>query len=292
MVVALMFEKLKAIKGKFLKVSIKDKNLWKEYGSHVAAISSVVTLISFCIPIPEGWKWKISFSIIFILYLIILFIYKWYCANQTDCAHLWINDTKVNIQIGDLFTQEGLKIIGVNNYIDLVADDIIVSKKTLHGKFVMRHENEIQEIRKAINTSLTLIPEESSGWRDEQGYDYGSCVLYKDYILTVLTKFDLKNKAYTSVQEYIQFWMTFWTNIDALYNSRTINIPILGAGQTRFRGIKPKKQELIEIGLWTLKESGFHNNYPDKSINFIIYEKDAHEIDFYRIQKDFQYYKK
>ena len=51
---------------------------------------------------------------------------------------------------------------------------------------------------------------------------------------------------------------------------------------------KKEKQELIEIGLWTLKESGFCNNYSDKSINFIIYEGDAPEIDFYRIQKNFQ----
>ncbi len=199
-----------------------------------------------------------------------------------------MNGTKVNVLIGDLFTQEGLKIIGVNNYIDLIADDITVSKATLHGKFIMQHKNEIDEIKKAIDTSSTLILEENFGGHNQQCYDYGSCVLYKDYILTVLTKFDKKNKAYTSIQEYMQFWMIFWMNVDVLYNSRTINIPILGAGQTRFRGIKPEKQELIEIGLWTLKESGFCNNYSDKSINFIIYEGDAPEIDFYRIQKNFQ----
>lgn len=288
MVVILMSERLKAIKGRFSKVSIKDRNLWKEYSSKVAIISSAVTLISFCIPSPNDWKWRVGSSIVFFFCLIILFICTWYRANQTKYATLKINGTKVNVQIGDLFAQEGLKIIGVNNYIDLIADDIIVAKATLHGKFIMQHENEIDEIKKAINASSTLIKDEKSDRHNQQSYDYGSCVLYKDYILTVLTKFDLKNKAYTSVQEYIQFWMTLWMNIDVLYNSRTINIPILGAGQTRFRGIKPEKQELIEIGLWTLKESGFHNNYADKSINFIIYEGDAPEIDFYRIQKIFQ----
>ncbi|RKI21609.1 hypothetical protein D7V82_18455 [bacterium 1xD8-6] len=283
-----MFEGLKMIKGKFEKVSIKDRNLWREYTSQVAIISSIVTLISFCTPSPSDWKWRISSSILFIFCLMILFIYNWYCANQTKYAYLKINGTKVNVLIGDLFTQEGLKIIGVNNYIDLIADDITVSKATLHGKFIMQHKNEIDEIKKAIDTSSTLILEENFGGHNQQSYDYGSCVLYKDYILTVLTKFDKKNKAYTSIQEYMQFWMIFWTNVDVLYNSRTINIPILGAGQTRFRGIKPEKQELIEIGLWTLKESGFCNNYSDKSINFIIYEGDAPEIDFYRIQKNFQ----
>lgn len=283
-----MIEKFKAVKEKFSKVSIKDRNLWREYGAQVAIISSVVTIISFCTPSSSSWKWRIGSSILFVFSLMTLFIYNWYRANQTKYAYLKINGTNVNVQIGDIFIQEGIKIIGVNSYIDLVADDITIAKATLHGQFIMRHENEIDEIKKAINTSSTLILEEKSDRCDQQSYGYGSCVLYKDYILTVLTKFDLKNKAYTSIQEYIQFWMIFWMNIDALYNSRTINIPILGAGQTRFRDIKPAKQELIEIGLWTLKESGFHNNYADKSINFIIYEGDAHEIDFYRIQKTFQ----
>ncbi len=59
-----MFERLKMIKGKFEKVSIKDRNLWREYTSQVAIISSIVTLISFCTPSPSDWKWRISSSIL------------------------------------------------------------------------------------------------------------------------------------------------------------------------------------------------------------------------------------
>lgn len=274
--------------SKFSKVSFNDKNLWKAYSSQVGVISSLVTLVAFCIPPSGGWTWKIICSIIFVLGLGILFVYKWYKANQADYAELKINGTKVKVQIGNLFEQEGLKIIGVNNYIDLVADDVVVSKRTLHGKFVERHQNEIQEINAAITNSKTLILEKNSDRHGQQSYDYGSCVLYKDYVLTVLTKFDGRNKAYTSIQEYVQFWMTFWSNMDEIYNSRTINIPLMGAGQTRFRGSRPEKRELLEIALWTLKESGFRNKYANGAINFIIYEEDASEIDFYRIQKNFK----
>ena len=58
--------------------------------------------------------------------------------------------------------------------------------------------------------------------------------------------------------------------MDVLCNARTVNFPIMGSRQTRFRGVMAKKQELLEIALWTLKESGFHNSYADKSINFIV----------------------
>lgn len=265
------------------KVAVNNRSLWKTYSSQVAVISSIVTLLSFCISLPENPVWKLAASLLFLIFLASLFLFDWWKANHTKSAHLNINGTNVNIEIGNLFSKEGLKIIGVNNYIDLIADDKIISKATLHGKFILQHQSEIPEIKKAIKESETLIPQNEK----EKSYDYGSCVLYKDYILTVLTKFDHQNRAYTSIQEYIQFWMTFWNQIDTLYNSRTINIPLMGAGQTRFRGIIPKKQELLEIALWTLKESGFSNRYSDKAINFIIYENDAPEIDFYRIQQLF-----
>lgn len=265
------------------KVAINNRSLWKNYGSQVAVISSVVTLLSFCISLPENPAWKLIAPLFFVILLASLFLFDWWKANHTKSVHLTINKTNVNIEIGNLFSKEGLKIIGVNNHIDLIADDKIISKATLHGRFILQHQAEISEIKKAIEDSETLIPQKEQ----EKSYEYGSCVLYKDYILTVLTKFDGQNRAYTSIQEYIKFWMTFWSQIDMLYNSRTINIPLMGAGQTRFRGIIPKKQELLEIALWTLKESGFSNRYSDKAINFIIHENDAPEIDFYRIQQLF-----
>lgn len=265
------------------KVAITNRSLWKTYSSQVAVISSVVTLVSFCISFPEKPMWRLAASLLFLVFLVSLFLFDWWKANHTKSAHLSINRTNVNIEIGNLFSKEGLKIIGVNNRIDLTADDKIISKTTLHGKFILQHQAEIPEIKKAIMDSETLILQNEQ----EKSYDYGSCVLYKDYVLTALTKFDCQNRAYISIQEYIQFWMTFWNQIDILYNSRTINIPIMGAGQTRFRGIIPEKQELLEIAIWTLKESGFSNCYSDKAINFIIHESDVPEIDFYRIQQLF-----
>ncbi len=279
---------VKKIKAKFSKISFKDRNLLKSYGGFVAIFSSCVTLISFCCPPTQGWSWSIGSFAAFFSVLVFKFIYDWYQANKTSQARLKINGTNVNVYIGDLFEQDGIKVIGVNNYIDLIADDIKVSKTTLHGQFVMRHSEEIGDIKEAIENSNTLIVDTNTQQFGKQSYEYGSCVIYKDYVLTVLTKFDMQNKAYTSIREYMLFWMTFWDNIDGLYNSRSINIPILGSGQTRFRGVIPEKQELLEIALWTLEKSGFHNKYADKSINFIIHGKDAPEIDFYSIQKGFE----
>ena len=82
----------------------------------------------------------------------------------------------------------------------------------------------------------------------------------------------------------MHFWMKFWENIDTIYAGRTINIPLIGAGITRFRDGKPSKQQLLEMMLWTLKISGFHNTYANRKIKFIIYKDDIPEIDFYHIK--------
>lgn len=280
-----MLKKVKNFLTAFTKVSCKNKNLLNSYNSLIAVISSIITLIAFFMPPLSSCRCRIICSILFVAFLLFAFIYQWYKANVLKKAQFKINGTNVNVTTGDLFKQDGLKIIGVNNYIDLIADDIVVSKKTLHGQFIDMHSEKINEIKSAIMNSKTVIINSES---ERPSYSFGSCVLYNDYVLTVLTEFDFENKAYTSIQEYLQFWMTFWKNIDVLYNSRTINIPIMGAGQTRFRGVAPEKQELLEIALWTLKESGFRNTYPDRSINFIIYSGDAPDIDFYSIQKKYQ----
>ena len=115
-------------------------------------------------------------------------------------------------------------------------------------------------------------------------YPLGSVVEFENYVLTAFTKFDEDNKAYLSAEEYVGFWMRFWKNIDEIYAGRTLNIPLMGAGITRFRDGKPSKQELLEVMLWTLKISGFHNTYPDGKINIVIYRSDVKDIDFYHIQ--------
>lgn len=138
------------IRNKFSKISFRNKNLLDSYSSIIAMFSSFITLLSFCIPPSGGIFWRIGSSLIFLSLLGFIFVYNWYKANQTDHADLKINETNVRVYVGDLFTQTGLKIIGVNNYIDLVADDRLVSSSTLHGQFLLKFSNEINEVKTAI----------------------------------------------------------------------------------------------------------------------------------------------
>lgn len=288
------------IKNSFRKISWHDATLVKEYLVFISFLSAFVTIISFFCNIQNSNHCKI-YAVIFICILIIVYLGMWYNANNINSVHLRINQTKVNIYIGDIFhTKEGeINVIAVNDFFDLVADDKLVAKWSLHGQFVKLVETKklgtIEELNKTIEENEILnelnnkdeVPQRKNGRKVR--YKIGSILEYKSFILAAFTKFNERDKAYLSAQEYLEFWMKFWENIDEVYCGRTINIPLIGAGITRFRNGKPSKQELLEIMIWTLKVSGFHNTYGNKSINIVIYEPDAEEIDFYHIKHNLSF---
>ena len=288
----------------FSKVKIYDRTLWKSYAAFVAFFSSIITLLSFFYTAEESCIGVSGWRTIYIIVLIGRFIYIWYKANALNIARLSINNTKVEVVIGDIFDpfyypnqHEGeITIIPVNDYYDYIVDDRIVSNKSLHGQYIkkiteigkldsLNYKIENDPFLKKIgNPKVEALREEGRKVR----YELGSLVEFENYILTAFTNFDEDNKAFLSADEYMHFWMKFWENIDVVYSGRTINIPLIGAGITRFRNGKPTKQQLLEIMLWSLKISGFHNTYGDKKIKFIIYEPDAAEINFYSIQHNIQ----
>ena len=295
-------EKLKEWFGdNFSKVKFYDYVLWKNYLSVLGIMSSIVTLISF-FATAQSMKVDIRCAVtIFIVILIILFMGMWWHANHQKCVNLKISNTKIRIQEGNIFelldketeNRKGeISVIAVNDYYDTIVDDRIIAKKSLHGQYINRivQAGKLEKLEQVIETDEILnrkgncveVPERVKGRKTK--YSIGSVVEFESYVLAAFTKFNENNKAYLSAEDYTGFWMRFWENIDEIYAGRTINIPLMGAGIARFRNGKPSKQELLEVMLWSLKISGFHNTYGDKQINIIIYKSDINDLDFYHIQ--------
>lgn len=287
-------------KNRFSKVSWHDSTLIKEYSSFISFLSVIVTIISFFYNL-QGSKYHNIYIVIFIFVLVIIYLGMWYKSNQLKHVNLRINQTKVNILIGDIFkiNENEINVIAVNDFFDLIVDNRVVSEASLHGQFIKKVESKkigtIKELDETIEKDEKLnisdnkedVPSRKKGRKVR--YKIGSILEYESFVLAAFTKFNERDKAYLSAQEYLEFWMKFWENIDDIYAGRTINIPLIGAGITRFRNGKPSKQELLEIMIWTLKISGFHNTYGNKSINIVIYEPDAEEIDFYHIKHNLNF---
>lgn len=297
-----LMEKLKeGFKINFSKVNILDGVLWRNYLSVIGIVSSIVTLISFFGTAQNMEISVIYIATIFIAILALIFIYMWWSANQQKYVRLRINNTEIRIREGNIFEllekkpkdrRGEISIIGVNDYYDTIVDDRIIAKKTLHGQYIERiaDAGKLEQLEQAIETDEMINKEDNYVEATERTrgrkrrYSIGSLVEFEAYVLAAFTKFDENNKAFLTSEEYIEFWMRFWNNIDEIYAGRTINIPLMGAGITRFRNSKLSKQELLEIMLWSLKISGFHNTYADKQINIIIYKTEINDIDFYHIQ--------
>lgn len=297
-----MIEKIKEwFKSNFSKVKFYDKILWERYLAFLGVSSSLVTLLSFFATAKDLEISIIGMVILFIAFLIYIFIRMWWKANHQNTVKLKINNTKVRIYEGNIFEllqhapeeRKGeLCIIAVNDYYDTIIDDRIIAKKSLHGQYISQIDkegklaklNEIIENDELLNKANNRedVPGRKKGRKVR--YSIGSVVEFESYVLAAFAKFDENNKAYLSAEEYTRFWMRFWENIDEIYAGRTLHIPLIGAGIARFRNGKPSKQELLEVMLWTLKISGFHNTYGDKEINIVIYKSDIPDVDFYHIQ--------
>lgn len=285
-----------------LKVKFNDKTLWNRYLFALGIISTIISFISFFVTADDIKminRWQVA--VVFFIFIILLFIAMWIKANRRRRAFLRINNTSVNVIEGDIWTQlkrrpkdrKGeISVIGVNEFFDDIVDNRIVSESSLHGQYIQQlsSKQKLGLLNKTIETDLILNkpgnkkadPNRKRGKKIR--YELGSVVEFESYILAAFTKTNEDNEAWLSAEEYTNFWMRFWTNIDQIYAGRTINIPLMGAGLTRFKNGKPTKQELLEVMLWSLKISGFHITYADKCINFVIYPTDVAEIDFYHIQ--------
>lgn len=270
------------------KVGFLDARVIQSFSKIVAMLATAATLFSIFVSVPDGYK--IPAGICFLIVLFVIYVYIWNCANKIEEARFKINGTDVHVVVGDLFAQKGWKVIGVNDFFDTIADDIIIAKKTLHGKFLDKFADRIQEINDKIEHDEELkkaIVEDQVPRLPGKPtrYKLGTVFLFEEYICAAFGRVEEAHQVYLDAGSYVMFWMNFWKNVDRIYAGKSISIPLMGAGITRFRNERLSKQQLLEVMLWTMKVSGFQCTYPGVRVNFIIHEGDKDEINFFELEK-------
>jgi hypothetical protein len=94
----------------------------------------------------------------------------------------------------------------------------------------------------------------------------------------------LFNKAYLEINDYIDCLLNFWSEVDRVYAGRTVALPVLGSGITRFRGYENiSEQELLELIIWTFKVSRIKFTYPSKA-KIVVYEKKKDKVNLLRLK--------
>ena len=116
-------------------------------------------------------------------------------------------------------------------------------------------------------------------------YKLGTIFKHDDYLLAAFSKFDDENRAVLTMNDYVNFLLEFWNQVDIVYNGRSISIPLLGTGITRFKEhIEITDQELLELMIWSFKTSRIKFTYPSR-VSIIIHEPKMDKINFFKLKE-------
>ena len=125
-----------ANKGSMTKINFCDAQLRQNY---FAVLSFIGLITSFClivIKVPDEISTRFTIAVCLVLFLSAVYIYMWFSANSRKCASLTINNSKINVTVGDIFSTEGLKVIAFNEYFDSIVDNDIISEGSLNGIYI------------------------------------------------------------------------------------------------------------------------------------------------------------
>lgn len=271
------------------KVTFFDSNLVKNFWAYLSGlltISGGVVLFIDDSPLKEKW----IFPVVLILVLIFLYIFLWWKASNLKDIDLDIESTTISIVTGDLFKQDGLKVIPFNEYFDTQVDDEVISKASLNGIFITDILlGEIEQLDSHIlsykfREEYILEKNTTRIAGKNQKYQIGTVCLYEDYLLTAFSKFNDKNQAYLTMPEYLEFLIKFWDEINVVYAQRSVSVPIFGSGITRIKEHKNiTDEELLKIMLWTFRISETRFKYPAK-LNIVIHEDKIDKINLFEIK--------
>ncbi|WP_063650825.1 macro domain-containing protein [Aliivibrio fischeri] len=223
----------------------------------IGILSAFVTIISFVnkdvSKLYSGYEICVYSSI-----AVLSFFISWFITREKKKITIDFTDrVKVNIEYGDLFKQPGVIVIPVNEYFDVIVDDEIISRNTLHGVFVEKFFSDDicylkEEVDKKLSEYEGVVTNRDCG--NNTKYPLGTTIkIQKDdqvFFLIAFTHFNEKNRANTTNLEYQETIIKLIDYIENNSNGYRINIPLIGSGHS---GVKAKKQSLLEFLLFSIK---------------------------------------
>lgn len=256
--------------------------------SIVGVVSTIFGVLGVSLSsIPNTTLW-LRIGIVVATAIVLFVVYYWIIGVvYRDSVILSIAQTSVEISCGDIFAASGWKVIGCDTHFDTRIDDVVISKTSLHGKMVLEHGN-IEEIKRRVEQEA----KKDGLHKNENGlYDFplGKIIKYESsvdgqtYLMLVLATLDEQYKVHTNMAEFEYMLMQMWKEIDRVYASHDIVLPILGAGILRFDDGPKNTELLLRCMLCTFNSSGVSLN---SKVRIVIY-KGAENIPLYEYRDIF-----
>ena len=199
-----------------------------------------------------------------------------------------IRQTPVSISCGDIFDTEGFIVIGCDTHYDTRVDDIVISKRSLHGKLVLEHGKE-EDIKAAVEKEARRLhlSANSDGLYD---FPLGTIIRYdsskdnRTYLMLAMTELNENYEAHANMAKFEQMLMKMWSEISRVYAGNDVAFPLLGTGISRFDDGPENKEFFLKCMLCTLNSSGVTLN---SNVKVVIYGN-AKDIPFYEYKDMFR----
>lgn len=271
-----------------IKVLLFSKKVITKWLEIIAIISTISSLFLIFVEIPQDSQ--NLYVIITTLVLVILYIVIWICANLKRKTILTINNSNIIIKFGDLFDQDGLKAISFNEYFDTEVDNKIIAESSLNGIYLLNilGRDRINKLDQEIAKDTHLKSREN-GINNKRTsgkgvrYKLGSVFLNGDFLLVAFSRFNDENMAELTLKEYVQSMISFWDEVNRVYAGRSVSIPLMGCGITRYKDVDDiKPQELLKIIIWTFRISRIKFKHP-ATASIIIHGSLFDQISLYEL---------
>lgn len=270
------------------KVNFFDTRIVKKFSDYTSTISTIFSLLLIFVDIPT--ENKITLGIIFLFTLSLLYFGIWLKSNNLTEVNLDVEGSIVTVKAGDLFLQDGFKVIAFNEYFDTQVDDNIISHKSLNGLYIDNHlSGPISDLDQRVSNYkfdedeiLEVNQERKVG--KKQKYSLGTIFVNEDYLLTAFSKFDDKNRAFLTIPDYLGFLINFWDKVNRIYAQKSVSVPIFGSGITRIKEHKNiSDEDLLKIMLWTFRISEMRFKFPAK-LTIVIHKDKIDKINLLDIK--------
>lgn len=274
-----------------MKVNLFNKGVRNKFWVYFSVISGIVSFILLFNVVPDEYKDYLKcFGYTSFILLIIIYLTIWLRANCLTDVNIDVDGSTVNIKSGDLFSQDGYKVIPFNEYFDTVVDEKIISSSSLNGIFINNYSNTaINNLDNHIiqNTDNEDVLDPNTQRRlggKVVKFRLSTIIVFNEYLLTAFSKFDEHNKAVLTMPEYIEFLINFWDRVNRIYAQKSVSVPIFGSGITRIKEHKNiSDEDLLKIMLWTFKLSEMKFKHPAK-LSIIIHKDKIDKIDLFNLK--------
>ena len=265
---------------------IKMKHIWKLYnnlskrkktsiyGSFmlIGAISTLMSVIGISLSdlTKDIWLSLLIVVAAFVLIAFIVYIAIEYIFRES--MSLVVRNTDVSISCGNIFECDAWRVIGCDTCFNTRVDDIVISRKSLHGQLIIDHGN-VVEIKSAIEREaqkLKLNVDSNGQYNFPLGtiIRYDSSVDKHTYLMLAMTELNEKYESHTNMAKFETMLMKMWAEISRVYASHDVVLPVLGTGISRFDDGPKDKGSLLRCMLCTLNSSGVTFNSKVKVVIF------------------------